>query len=172
MSPDAQDPQNLQSSPDPDGLTEPLVAEVIETANTPWPHPKWLKLLAFLGAAIPLSLLGVASQLEPASAGLGTHQQLGLPPCSMRVMFGLRCPGCGMTTSWAYFMRGSWVTSAMTNLGGFLLAIYSLAFALFSIRSFFSGQLPGYRTQVTFVYAIATVAAITAVDWIVRLTIA
>ncbi len=41
--------------------------------------------LALLAVAVvPLAMLAVATQLEPSAAGLGTHQQLGLPPCSFR----------------------------------------------------------------------------------------
>jgi hypothetical protein len=46
-------------------------------------------------------LLVIASMLRPASAGVGTHTQLGLPPCGMMVTTGYPCPSCGMTTAFA-----------------------------------------------------------------------
>ena len=32
---------------------------------------------------------------------MGTHQQLGLPPCNFVTLTGYPCPACGMTTSFA-----------------------------------------------------------------------
>ncbi|RMG03430.1 MAG: DUF2752 domain-containing protein, partial [Planctomycetota bacterium] len=57
------------------------------------------------GAAVGLAgLLVIAAVLRPSPTGLGTHQQLGLPPCTFRAMFGSRCPTCGMTTAWSNVM--------------------------------------------------------------------
>ena len=58
-----------------------------------------------------VSLLAVAGSLQPSPAGLGTHEQLGLPSCTFRWLFGMRCPSCGMTTSWSHAMRGQWCRS-------------------------------------------------------------
>jgi hypothetical protein len=125
--------------------------------------------VAFSLAILPLTLLAVASRLQPNSAGLGTHQQLGLPPCSMRVMMGIRCPSCGMTTSWAHFMHGQWVSSFQVNAGGFLLAGFSLAFAWIAMRTGWSGQYPSLATQRACAVAIMVIAAVTLVDWTFRL---
>lgn len=118
----------------------------------------------------PLILLAVALLLlSPDEKGLGTHQQLGLPPCSMRVVFGIRCPACGMTTSWSHFVRGQWWQSASANPGGFLLAIYSLAFALFALRTAKLGRLPSQSAQNTMMLTLIAVAVVAAVDWLFRL---
>jgi len=114
---------------------------------------------------IPLSLLAIASQLEPSAAGLGTHQQLGLPPCSFRVLFGIRCPGCGMTTSWAYFVRGEWLASMTVNFGGFLLALTGLATAGLFGKSAWTGRLPGMETQKWMTVVLVTIAVVTIADW-------
>ena len=53
-----------------------------------------------------MGLLAVAAWLEPSPTGIGTHQQLGLPPCTFWMLFGRPCPTCGMTTSWAHLVRG------------------------------------------------------------------
>jgi len=71
-------------------------------------------------------LLSVAAWLEPSPAGLGTHQQLGLPPCTFRVVFGVRCPSCGMTTAWANVMELRMGEAVRANSGGTLLAILAL----------------------------------------------
>lgn len=70
-----------------------------------------------------LSGFYLASTLRPDPRGFGTHQALGLPPCSIQMMFDIRCPSCGMTTSFAHFVRGEFLDSVRTNAGGFLLAL-------------------------------------------------
>lgn len=127
------------------------------------------RLAALALAVLPLALLAVARYLQPSSGGLGTHQQLGLPPCSMRLMLGIRCPSCGMTTSWSHFTRGAWSQSLASNPGGFLLALYSLAFAGGSLRAALDGQLPGDGTRRWFVVALLGIALVTLADWITRL---
>ncbi len=58
--------------------------------------------LSLLLAAVGLAgVLALAGSLQPDSRRLGTHEPLGLPPCSIRSLIGLRCPTCGMTIAWA-----------------------------------------------------------------------
>jgi len=64
----------------------------------------------------------LARSLQPHPRGYGTHQQLGLPPCSFRMLAGIPCPSCGMTTSFAYFTRGNLVKSFQSNPAGLVLA--------------------------------------------------
>jgi hypothetical protein len=120
-------------------------------------------------AILPVALLMVASRLEPNSQGLGTHQQLGLPPCSMRVVFGIRCPGCGMTTSWAHFTRGQWLQSWQVNSGGFLLACFSILVACMALRSGWNAQLPSLKTQRIVTVVLVTIGVATLIDWTIRL---
>lgn len=70
-----------------------------------------------------LCLLLLAAVLRPADNGLGTHQQLGLPPCSARVIFGVRCPTCGMTTAWANVMHGRIGDALRANVAGTALVL-------------------------------------------------
>jgi len=44
--------------------------------------------------------------LTPNPSGHGTHTELGLPPCPSVALFGLLCPGCGLTTSFAALTHG------------------------------------------------------------------
>lgn len=74
-------------------------------------------LVLFLSAGFALAL-----QLEPDSRGYGTHQRLGLPPCTFLFLFGIPCPSCGMTTSFAHFVRGEFVPSLQANWVGTILA--------------------------------------------------
>ncbi len=62
--------------------------------------------------AIPTAVVITAAMLTPNPHGHGTHTQLGLPPCGFLVFTGYPCPGCGLTTSFAYMVRlqlgGAW----------------------------------------------------------------
>lgn len=76
-----------------------------------------------LSGGLLVTLLAVAWWLQPDPSGLGTHHQLGLPPCSFRLFLGMRCPACGMTTSWAHVVRGQLFPALRANSGGTLLAL-------------------------------------------------
>lgn len=69
-----------------------------------------------------LAGFALALHLEPDARGFGTHQQLGLPPCTVRVLLGIPCPSCGMTTSFSHFIRGQFVEAFHANAAGLLLA--------------------------------------------------
>lgn len=86
---------------------------------------RWPLKQRFWVGAIGLGLLGLlllARGLQPAAEGFGTHRQLGLPPCTMVLMFGKRCPTCGITTSWAYSVRGRIVKAMAASVSGTFLA--------------------------------------------------
>ncbi|QDV43644.1 hypothetical protein Enr13x_35010 [Stieleria neptunia] len=130
----------------------------------------WLLRIAAAGvAALLVGLLATAWTLQPDSSGLGTHHQLGLPPCSIRVLFGIRCPSCGMTTSWAHAMNGDFLAAARANVGGFLLAFYALACLGTMLQMVRGGKLPADRTIRRYTIALIAIAAVTLADWGVRL---
>jgi hypothetical protein len=80
------------------------------------------RVLVILGTVgIPV-ILGIALLLTPDPKGFGTHQQLGMPPCTFRSLTGLNCPHCGITTSFCWFARGQWCQSIQTSPAGFILA--------------------------------------------------
>ncbi|MGB7328514.1 MAG: DUF2752 domain-containing protein [Rubripirellula sp.] len=122
-------------------------------------------------AAVPLGLLAVAAMLTPDSDGLGTHQQLGLPPCSMRMLFGIRCPACGMTTSWSHFTRGQWPSSLQSNVAGFFLAGLAVAFSPFAIKAAYSGKMPPATAQKYATIALVAIGVVAATEWIARLAL-
>ncbi len=62
-----------------------------------------LNTVLFIGATL---VLATATFLDPDPSGVGTHQQLGIPPCMILSHFGLPCPLCGMTTSFALMADG------------------------------------------------------------------
>lgn len=84
---------------------------------------------------------GVAWLLSPDPRGYGTHQQLGLPPCTFRFLFSRPCPGCGMTTCFAFFVRGQFVEAVRANAAGVVLASVCLLLIPWCLWSAFRGRL-------------------------------
>lgn len=124
---------------------------------------------AFVVGCLLFGLLLTAGVLKPNSDGMGTHQQLGLPPCTMVALFGIRCPSCGMTTSWSHFMRGAFVSSWEANPGGFLLAIVATIAGVWSMVSAFRAR---YRPLLAPKLAVAVafgIACVTLVDWLSKI---
>lgn len=79
--------------------------------------------------------------LQPDPRGYGTHQTLGLPPCTIRLLWGVPCPSCGMTTSFSHFVRGQLSDSIRVNAAGFLLALMFLMQVFWSWYGLFRGCL-------------------------------
>ncbi len=57
-------------------------------------------------AAASASVLLIARLLTPNASGVGTHTQLGLPPCGFLTLLGVPCPACGLTTAFAHLAHG------------------------------------------------------------------
>lgn len=81
-----------------------------------------------------------AGYLKPAVAGIGTHQQLGLAPCSLVTMTGYPCPTCGMTTAFAWAVRGRFFASFAAQPVGFLLALLTAVAAGQAVYLLLSGK--------------------------------
>jgi len=140
--------------------------------NTPARLPVVQRLLLVLLGLFLLALLSVAVYLQPSGRGYGTHEQLGLPPCTFTAVFNRRCPSCGMTTSWSHLVRGQVIRAVQANTGGALLAAAAVAAVPWSLISATRGRWlvrpPG---EWTIAIAAATFVAVTLVDWFVRLLI-
>jgi hypothetical protein len=125
-------------------------------------------LLAALGVGL-FVLLAVAGVLDPSPSGFGTHRQLGLPPCTFTALFGMRCPSCGMTTSWAHLVRGNVIAAVQSNLGGTLLGISALLAAPWLFVSAVRGRwwvfAPEQRVGIT---VGVVIGAVTLLDWLWR----
>jgi hypothetical protein len=78
-------------------------------------------------AAGCLGVLITAAKLVPSPTGIGTHTELGMFPCAFLARTGLPCPTCGMTTSFAWFVRGNWVASFYVQPMGFVTALLTVA---------------------------------------------
>ena len=73
--------------------------------------------------AAGLGVLLVASLLHARPDGIGTHEQLGLPPCGLYQTTGIPCPTCGMTTAFAYAAHGRLLEAFYTQPAGAILAL-------------------------------------------------
>jgi hypothetical protein len=126
----------------------------------------------FLLSVLSLGLIAgfcLAASLQPDPRGFGTHRQLGLPPCIVRLVFGIPCPSCGMTTSFACLTRGQFEDAFRANPAGLLLALVCAALIPWCWLSVFYArtcwiQSPGVAAIVTF----GSISAVAVVQWFVR----
>ncbi|MBN2476490.1 MAG: DUF2752 domain-containing protein [Pirellulales bacterium] len=117
-----------------------------------------------------LVLLSLAAWVRPDPRGLGTHQQFGLPPCTFRVLFGLPCPSCGMTTSWAHLVRGQLLGAFQANAGGALLGVFAVLAVPWLLLSATLGRWVGYQPRSASMAWAASAAVLAAVvGWVIRL---
>jgi hypothetical protein len=125
--------------------------------------------LALLGLGLA-SMLVTAAWLTPAPDGLGTHTQLGLPGCTLYTILGIRCPACGMTTSWAHVMHGDLSRGLQSNVAGVLLCLLSLVSAPLLLWSAFQGKMR-YVRAVSFaaVVLLCCILTIAVIEWLIRL---
>jgi hypothetical protein len=112
----------------------------------------------------------VAYRLEPDPRGFGTHQRLGLPPCTIRAVFGIPCPSCGMTTSFANITKGHWQAAARANVAGLLLSLICAVLVPWCWLSAFYGRLCWVQRPVHFAAIIlVAVSGLATVEWMLRL---
>lgn len=86
------------------------------------------------------ALLAVAAWMTPDARGLGTHQQLGFPPCTMVVLTGYPCPTCGMTTAFAHTVRGELISAFKAQPAGLILALAVIVVAAVSLGVVITGK--------------------------------
>jgi hypothetical protein len=96
-------------------------------------------ILGGLGLSV-LTLLLTAKGLTPDPRGFGTHEQLGLTPCSFYRWTGWECPTCGATTAWALLLRGEWAAAVQSNVAGTLLGVVAVLSVPWFIASAVAGR--------------------------------
>src|SRR5690606_18756717 len=118
----------LAAKPGIDYLAPSLSHQTFPPEQSEYPQPRGYPLrragrvfVVFWSLLLATGLI-VAYRLDPDPRGFGTHQQMGFPPCSFRTFFGISCPSCGMTTSFALFTKGRLLEAARANVAGLLLA--------------------------------------------------
>ena len=115
-------------------------------------HPLWGRCYAAVIAAMAWGILLVAFSLSASERGLGTHRQLGLPPCGFAVMTGFPCPTCGMTTAFAHMAHGRPLKAMRCQPAGGFLALGTLVAALACSVCVVAGRYPTlnwYRVNAT-----------------------
>ena len=131
---------------------------------------RWGMVLAALG--LVLVLLVGALKLEPNPKGHGTHMQLGLPPCNFYWVTGVRCPSCGMTTAFAWVVRGRLDNALYANPAGVLLAVTSFVLIPWLILSAAMGRVIGFRSlEAPLIGLVVTVVTVSLLSWMVRLVL-
>ena len=74
-----------------------------------------------------------------------------------------------MTTSWAHFANGSFISAARSNLGGMLLAIYAIGCVAAGANMMLSGRSPSAGVIRYATISLAAIALVTLVEWGLRL---
>ena len=104
----------------------------------------WVRGALLLVAGILVAVFTLAALLNPyypdgSPRSMETHTTwpLQLPPCSFYKATGLPCPSCGMTSSFALFIRGDILSSLRANCVGTLLAAFCLILIPWSLASAF-----------------------------------
>jgi len=90
------------------------------------------------GGAVGLAVL--AFSLTPIGGGYGTHEQLGLPPCSFLTRTGWPCPTCGLTTSMALMAHGRVAAALRAHPFGVVLAALLVAVTAAGIAELATGR--------------------------------
>jgi len=148
-------------------------ADLAALAWTSAPRLRWLeRLVIVLAGSVLLGLLITAARLTPSPRGMGTHQQLGLPPCTIVALYGIPCPSCGMTTAWAHLLRGHVVAAVRSNAGGAMLAVLAAMCGPWLVGSGLAGRwlIGPPREGVTLAVGLAIVV-LTLMQWALHLSL-
>src|SRR5262249_35932720 len=131
-------------------IVPPPVLAVEERSRAPQRRlGLWVRLALVTIALGLVVVFAIAIRLNPNQGDRvwlsETHTQLGLPGCTFRKLTGLPCPSCGMSTSFAWLVRGNLWNSVRANFVGTLLAIFALAYIPWSFLSAAKSRLLGVR---------------------------
>lgn len=122
-----------------EGPNEPFEAPPMQAVAAERSHARLFAAVILIGC---VSVLGIAAKLTPNPNGYGTHTQLGMKPCGMLVVTGLPCPTCGMTTAFAYTVRGNLYRAFLAQPGGLALALISIYTSFLCIQTLITGRPP------------------------------
>lgn len=132
--PDREPPRELSAATRPDPL-HPVPAL----------SPGATRLYALLTLSACAIVLALAVWLKPDTRGYGTHEQLRVAPCGWLERYRLPCPTCGMTTAFAFTVRGRFFSAAGAQPAGFALALATLALAAGAAFALVAGRVPRLR---------------------------
>ena len=133
---------------------------------------RWTRVGMVLAALGMTAVLVVAGRLRPDPRGYGTHQKLGLPPCAFRALTGSSCPTCGMTTAFAWFVRGRIGPAFASNPGGLCAAAASVGLIPWLLAGAARGRPIGTKTlENPVLIVIAAGMVVTLSAWTLRMFI-
>lgn len=116
----------MNAAPSPSSTATQSPADALPRAH-PLARAAWA-LLGLVGAWVVVT----SARLHADGRGFGTHEQLGLPPCTFSATTGVPCPGCGLTTSFTAMAHGHVVTAFRAHLMGPLLFALTVAVTLYA----------------------------------------
>ena len=115
------------------------------------------------------TVLGLAAYMSPDSAGHGTHEQIGLPPCAWAMQFDAPCMTCGMTTAFSHAAEGDLLDSLLTQPMGMLLAVGTAVGFWFALYVALTGSRAGVMAgQLLRPKSLYVIAALAGAAWIYK----
>ena len=126
--------------------------------------------LILAGLALGLiAVLTTARVLSPDPRGFGTHTQLGLGRCAFLAITGKPCPSCGMTTAFAWSVRGQWGSAWNANPAGSIIAPLCFLLVPWLLVVSISGKSRPFRSvDVPLISAVLLGVGLTLLSWAIR----
>jgi hypothetical protein len=100
------------------------------------------RLVAAVLLVASLAVIALAFKLHPDPTGVGTHEQLGLPPCGFLQDHGVPCISCGMTTAFAAMAHLQPGLAVRSNPFGAVLFLVVLASPIWLAHALVTGRDP------------------------------
>jgi hypothetical protein len=121
-------------------------------------------------AGTAAGVLVVARRLTPDPSGVGTHVQLGLPPCGFLRLTSLPCPTCGLTTSFAHMARLQFTPAFDAHwLGPPLFALTVVTIAICAWSCVRATPLSDAAKRLRVARAVAIIVGGAMIVWLLRL---
>ena len=117
---------------------EPAVEDTAPASKPRRSREHWLVVGSAVLAAGALVALGLL--LTPDARGVGTHEQLGLRPCTTMKLWNIPCPGCGLTTSVTMATQGDFWVSFKNQPFGLVCFLLGVAFVVWTPIAHFRGR--------------------------------
>jgi hypothetical protein len=116
-------------------LAQPQAPAAARAPARPWSA----RLVPAIIFAVGAPILALSAYLTPDPTGVGTHQQLHLPPCGFLMATGYPCPTCGYTTAFALAAHGRLGAALRTQPAGAVLVLAISALTLVSACALVTG---------------------------------
>lgn len=141
------------------------------------PIKRWVRWALVGMAGVLVGVFVIAWALNPYHPDgrprrMGTHEQLLKVECNFKRMTGVPCPSCGMTTSFAFLVRGDVPNSLRANAVGTLLAVCWLLTIPWALASAWRNRLVGIRSlERALVWSAAIFFGLMLLRWVIVLAI-